>query len=338
MTPRSPAMLPALVAALAALHPGTLLGAERSCPAMAVEPDAAFRQRFPELLERIESEFRARDDIDACARIELTLHERDMIDLSVTLPDGRAAARSVTRRDDVIPTLQALLLVPEQVATVAAAAKAAPTPPVRRAPRVRLAAEPARDMPEEPAQPARQLGFELSVITGARIGDGQYGYGVGALSFLEIKSWLIGFEGRADGYRTLQGGDPETALELAFLAGKRLDFGSMALDLTLGPAIAMKGLSFSDVEVVSVAEMPPAGEPAMPPPRRLSEPSSGPVPRLLVGARLGFSPRSIFRTFVGIDGEVGPARAPVAPGDEVRSPGMPNFTVGLALGATVGTR
>jgi hypothetical protein len=332
-------MLPALVAALAALHPGALLGAERSCPAMAVEPDAAFRQRYPELLERIESELRARHDIDACARIELTLHERDVIDLSVTLPDGRAAARSVTRRDDVIPTLQALLLVPQQAATVAAAAKAPPAPaPVRRAPRVRLAAEPARDVPEQPAQPARQLGFELSVITGARIGDGQYGYGVGALSFLEIKSWLIGFEGRADGYRSLQGGDPETALELAFLAGKRLDLGSMALDLTLGPGIAMKGLTFSDVEVVSAAdEMQPATQPAMPP-RRLSEPSSGPVPRLLVGARLGFSPRSVFRTFVGIDGEVGPARAPVAPGDDVSSPGMPTFTVGLALGATVGTR
>lgn len=336
MTPRPPAMLPALVAALAALHPGALLGAERNCPAMAVEPDAAFRQRFPELLERIASEFSARRDIDACARIDLALHERDVIDLSVTLPDGRTAARSVTRRDDVIPTLQALLLVPEQV--VAAAAKA-PTPdPVRRAPRVRLAVQPARDVPEEPTQPARQLGFELSVITGARIGDGQYGYGVGALSFLEIKSWLVGFEGRADGYRTLQGGDPETALELAFLAGKRLHFGSMALDLTLGPAIAMKGLAFSDVEAVSAVEMPPATQPAMPPARRLSEPSSGPVPRLLVGARLGFSPRSVFRTFVGLDGEVGPARAPVAPGDDVKSPGMPNFTVGLALGATVGTR
>jgi hypothetical protein len=57
---------------------------------------------------------------------------------------------------------------------------------------------------------------------------------------------------------------------------------------------------------------------------------------LLVGARLGFSPRSVFRTFVGFDGELGPSRT-VDPEANVSSPRIPTFTVGLALGATVGT-
>jgi hypothetical protein len=59
---------------------------------------------------------------------------------------------------------------------------------------------------------------------------------------------------------------------------------------------------------------------------------------LLVGARLGFSPRSVFRTFVGVDGELGPSRTAAAPEANVSSsPRMPTFTVGLSLGATVGT-
>jgi hypothetical protein len=70
-------------------------------------------------------------------------------------------------------------------------------------------------------------------------------------------------------------------------------------------------------------------------PPRHADPSSGPVPRLLLGARLGFSPRSVFRTFVGIDGEVGPSRvADDAPANSARLPG---FSLGLALGGTVGT-
>jgi hypothetical protein len=57
--------------------------------------------------------------------------------------------------------------------------------------------------------------------------------------------------------------------------------------------------------------------------------------RLLLGARLGFSPRSVFRTFVGIDGEVGPTQA--SNDDVSASARLPSFSVGLALGATVGT-
>jgi hypothetical protein len=327
--------LPALAALVGGvLSPGMALALERSCAAMAIEPDAAFQQRFPDLLESIEGELRARPDIDACARVSLQLREHDAIDVSVTLPDGRAASRSVARRDDVVPTLQALLLVPEQ--QPAAPAPAAAPAPERRARRVEPAVRADRDVAPSTSSAARQLGFELSVITGARLGDGQFGYGAGALSFLEIKSWLIGFEGRADDYRPLAGGDPETALELALLAGKRLAWDTMALDLTLGPGVAMKGFAFSDTNAVQVSSMQsgmPPTLPAVPPEER----SSGPVARLLVGARLGFSSRSVFRTFIGFDGEIGPARAAVAPNDVVSSPRMPTYTVGLALGATVGT-
>lgn len=321
----------ALLATLTGFCPRAALAVERPCPGLTVEPDAGFGTRFPDLLERIQSEFRARTDLDACARVEIRLEGDSVITMSVTLPDGRAASRSVTRREDVVPTLQALLLLPDRPA-------AAPsTPPVMP----RRAAPPRAKHPDKPSPPdrdaptsstqARSLGVELSLITGARVGDGQVGYGVGALSFLEVHGWLVGFEGRVDGYRTLVGGDPQTALELAILTGKRFDFDSVALDLTAGPAVAIKGLASSRTDIVQVngSSTPP------PPPPPRSDPSSGPVPRLLLGARFGFFPRSAFRTFVGIDGEVGPAR--IADDAGPSSARLPTFSLGLSLGGTVGT-
>src|SRR5687767_5741904 len=113
MKPPHSAKLPAMVALLAALGPRVALAAERGCPAMAIEPDAGFRARYPDLLESIQSELAARADIDACARVALRLETGAGIDVSVTLPDGRTASRNVARRDDVMLALQALLLVPD---------------------------------------------------------------------------------------------------------------------------------------------------------------------------------------------------------------------------------
>jgi len=329
MKPRHPATLPALMALLTTLGPRALPAAERECAAIAIEPDASFRDRFPDLVEHIQSELAARPDLDACARVELHLQDRVVIRVSVTLPDGRAASRSVARSDDVMPTLEALLLVPEQTPSAAAAPTPPAPAPARHALRAVQAERTDRDLPSPPTKATRQLGFELSAISGVRIGDSQFGYGAGVLSFLEVHRWLVGFEGRADGYRSVYGSDPETALELAILAGRRVDFGSVALDFTAGPGMAMKGVTLSQSETVPVGSMPAS----MPHP----EPTSGPVPRLLLGARLGFSPRSVFRTFVGVDGELGPRHTPVAPATNIGSPQMPRFTIGLALGATVGT-
>jgi hypothetical protein len=336
MTPRHLSQLTALAALLAAFAPRVALAAERDCPAIAIEPDAQFRAHFPELLAHIQSELAARVDIDACAHVALRLEDDAALGVAVTLPDGRSASRSVARHEDVMATLEALLLVPEPAPQVSEPKPSPPPPakverPLRHHPRVAAPEASDRDVPMQTAPGARQLGFELSAVSGMRIGDGQFGYGAGVLSFLQIHSWLLGFQGRADGYRSISGSDPETALELAILAGYRCDFGSVALDFTAGPGVAMKGVTLSARESVPVPNVPPAA----PPPR--SEPSSGPVPRLLLGARLGFSPRSLFRTFVGIDGELGPSRTSVDPEENIESPRMPTFTVGLALGATVGT-
>ncbi|HET7540170.1 MAG TPA: hypothetical protein VFK05_09865 [Polyangiaceae bacterium] len=282
----------------------------------------------------------SRDDIDACASITLRLGVDSTIRVEVALPDGRAASRDALRQEDVIPILQALLLVPEPVPVLPA-----PT----RSPMTGSLGEPARARPRAAAGrtgdsagssgsslPGRTggLGVELSLVSGARFGDGQVSYGLGAQSFLDVNSWLVGFAGRADRYYQLADAQAQTALELGVVAGKRLRFGGVTVDLTAGPGFAIKGALASQTEVAVVqgasGEPPPSAPQRSPPP----EPSSGAVPRLLAGAHLGFSPSSVLRSFVGVDGTFGSARAE---GLSPYSPGMPRWTLGLTLGATVGT-
>jgi hypothetical protein len=329
MKPSSRAAQVAAFAALSAWFcPSPARAVERNCPGMAVEGDTAVRQQWPGLLPRIQREFSVRPDVDACAHVTLH-HENDSrIGISVVLPDGRAAFRSVPGEDEVISALQALLLVPERPrpASPPASEAAAPaprlTPPSTTMAGLDHGATPPRDTP-------RKLGVELSIITGARVGDGQFGAGAGVLSFLELHGWLIGFEGRADSYRPLAGGDPETALELGVLAGRRFDLGRVAVDLTAGPAVAMTGMN-AQGDITRVETATPMELSAQPPERE-----TGPVPRLLLGARVGFSPRSVFRTFLGVDGEIGPGTS--SENAFNTSGRLPEFAIGLALGATVGT-
>lgn len=324
----------AVVACLGTLAPGRAVGAEQRCATVAVEGDAPLRERWPELLGRVRTDLTARADMDACAHVELSLEAGSGIGVLVTLPDGRTASRTVTRPDDVAPTLQALLLVPERTPdrhTRPALPLPAPKP-------TGVTADTGIEPPSSrPPRAPRVLGIELSLMTSARVGDHQWGYGVGALSFVEAYGWLVGFEGRADGYQPLEGGDTQTTLSLALLAGRRFHFEPVAFDLITGPALAMAGVTFGQSEVVSVRET--AG--AMPKPTGSApapQAEMGPAPRWRFGARLGFSPRSVFRPFVGVDGELGLTRAAEADAS-LNAPvaHLPNYSVGIGVGATVGT-
>ena len=332
--------LPVVCAVLCALAPSAAGAAERACLAPNVVSDEALRERWPDLVRQVRDEVLSRADIDTCASVTLGLAADSTVRVGVSLPDGRAASRRASRPEDVLPLLQALLLMPERVLIPAQPERSQTTTSTKQPLQTRPPAT--TRFPDSPdvsgaplARRAGGLGVELSVIGGARFGDGQASYGVGAQSFLDISGWLIGFEGRADRYHHFSGAQSQTALELGALAGKRFRFRSVTLDVTAGPGFAIKGALSSETEVVVVEGSSPAPPPLPPPPPPSgSETSSGPVPRLLTGVRLGFSPRSLLRTFVGVDGTFGPARA-----DEVgpSSPRMPRWTLGLTLGATVGT-
>jgi hypothetical protein len=290
--------------------------------------------RWPELPQRVREAFEAREDVDRCARILLTLH-KGVIGVEVLLPDGRAAQRSVSRGDEVVPVLEALLIVPpapptptvvpsSPATTTSAPLPASVTPQPADAAMLTVASVPAREAPGPmmSIQPSSHMRVELSVLTGARIGDGQASVGLGAVSFLELSGWLVGFAGRADRYETLDGTHSASALELALLGGRCLRFRTMALDLVGGPAVALGGTT-------TYATSSPTGN-------NQSASASNTVPRLLVEARLVFAALSTVHTFVAVDGDFGPANSPDA-SLLPNAPRLPTWTAGLALGATVGT-
>ena len=311
-----------------------LADARESCTALTIQADNHVLARWPELPERLRSTFEAREDIDACARVRLRL--RRELHVEVTLPDGRAAGRVVADAEDVAQVLEALLLVPASNPSSQPSVETpvAPSPPPTVPPPAPLTfagEEPpgsdrnvpvptTRGRPRPP--PGREVGLELSALTGARVG-GPTSLGAGVLAFADVTGWLVGVGGRFDRYAMRMA--QVRAIEAALLGGRRFRWNDTALDLVTGPGLIAIDTGGDAPQVVAVR----------PPQVVAPEQRTSTLPRLVLGARLHFRMHSTLRTFVGLDAEVGPPGAPPASGG---TGSLPIATIGLALGATVGTR
>jgi hypothetical protein len=306
---------------------------------MVVKADAEVLSLFPELPSRIRRTFADQVGVDTCAQVHLSMNH-PAITVDVTLSDGRSASRSVPEREDVMAVLTALLLVPPSESLQAAAdgstepvgapapaessksgvvSKPEPKKQLQRPTwRVGTDAEPTQDSIEDAA--GGGLGIELSVVTGARIGEDQTCVGLGALSLLDISGWLLGFQGRAESY-TAQPSPSRTAFSLSALGGGRFRSGSMAIDFLTGPTVML--------QEDSSLRVGPAGE-------IVEENSSGAAPRWFVASHLNFAARSVLRGFVGVEGDI--ALTQESDNDPQAAPPLPAWTLGLALGGTVGTR
>jgi hypothetical protein len=305
------------------------------CASRAVEADASLVARWPDLSNQIQEAFEARDDVDPCARIKLMLTGAVII-VEVRLPDGRSAVRAVPGPDDVLPALEALLLLPQGDPRQPRADSPVETSPTRLAaagPGGRAEVGVSLSLSEAPlAAPTTSPGHlrvDLSVAAGGRVGDGKVGLDLGMLSSAELRGWLLGFQGHLNRYYATSSGTPEmppdgpAALELGLFAGRRLRFAGIALDLFAGPALALHGTSTSS------AQAAPTGTTVT------KTTSTNPIPRLLASSRLTFG-RSTLRSFVEVDGEVG-RTGPTSDAPPI-GPQLPAWTIGVALGAMVGTR
>jgi hypothetical protein len=303
---------------LAILGEAPARASELRCRPIVVEADAVVRDRWPELADTVTAALATRTDLDVCARVRLSTPEAATPDVlvEVELPDGRSTSRSVAR-EDIVPTLQALLVVPSSAKADAPPARASSADAASGPREANHDVLPSRPPPAS----SNRIRLELSVATGARVGDRQASAGLGLLSFVDISSWLAGFAARADYFQQMNGGPPGAAFTLAVLGGRRFPIRSVALDFIGGPALAMQESSRS------VVESPAIG-------RTVTE-TDGARPRIVLGTRLVFRARSTFRPFIGLDGDfdVGAEEAALPPGNHR----LPAWTFGLALGGTVGT-
>jgi len=306
---------------------GPALAADPACAPTPVEIDPRVRAQWPELAGRIKGALHGRRDVDPCARITIRLSQGTII-LEVVLPDGRSASRSLSRGEDVVPTLEALLLLP------AAPGRSPDAEAPRAAKPVDVVAQPTApgastivSVAEGPAADRGSAPFhlEFSLAAGVRTGDGQGGLALGALTFFDLGGWLLGFEGVAARYQAAIDGEGAQSLELCVLGGRRFRFEHASIDVTAGPALALRGIGSQRVSAMAGST---SGQ--VPPPT-----SDGPWARLLGGARVNFRTHSLVRTFAGVEGEVALERwsTPVPTAE----PRLPPWVVGLVFGGTVGT-
>jgi hypothetical protein len=287
------------------------------CSGAGVEAEPGLRAAHPALVGEVRRALADREGIEPCARVELGL-ERSAILVGVTLADGRSATRMIADSRDVVPVVEALLLVPapepEPEAPPAPGAK--PTPKAAERPRpVRRILAPELTLQPPPAGSSR-TGIEVSLAAGVRLGDGQSSLGLGAISFLELSSWLFGLGLRADHYESPI--EAYSVAELMALFGHRFRVHRAAVDLVAGPALVL--------QADSTVEIGPMGE--------SRQTGTEPVPRLAFAGHVHFGPPSSLHPFVGIEGEAGPTTVQ----DPHQSPQLPAWTLGVALGASVGTR
>jgi hypothetical protein len=285
------------------------------CTGAGVEAEPGLSAAHPALVDEVRRVLAQREGIEPCARVELGLARKAIL-VGVTLADGRSATRAIADSRDVVPVVEALLLVPAPEPEPPPAPHAQTTQkPTERPRSVRRIIAPELSAQPAPADPSRS-GVEVSLAAGVRLGDGQSSVGLGAISFLELSSWLLGLGLRADHYESPS--EAYSVMELMAPFGHRFRVHSAAVDLVAGPALVL--------QTDSAVESGPNGE--------SRHTGTEPVPRLAFAGHVHFGPPSSLHPFVGVEGEAGPTTVQ----DPQRSPELPAWTLGVALGASVGTR
>ncbi|HEU5076313.1 MAG TPA: hypothetical protein VFU02_19100, partial [Polyangiaceae bacterium] len=209
------------------------LAAEQPCTGVTVTAHPGVVGRWPTLPERVRNAVAERSDIDHCARAHLGT-SGETITLEVILDDGRSTIRELSAAEDVVPALEALLLVPPREAVETSGAVETVRPPHDAEKKLGRRSSPTRPpaMSEhdaavpaergELAQPEAGVGFLFSIGGGARTGDGQTSGNLGAMALLNLSGWLVGLDGRAVTYEVPPSdGIPQSAAELTAVAGYR---------------------------------------------------------------------------------------------------------------------
>ncbi len=183
----------------------------------------------------------ARAPLSECASVELAVSAKGGALLTFSTKDGRRAVRGLRSPDELLPSLEALLvtLLGGVEPTVPAPAPSPPAPPLRPAPPSPPAALPA---PERPGQGTR---FVLGGSAGARLALAG-AYMAPALVLrpgVRVGRWELGGSVEWDpAYAYLPGGAPAGfslgSFQAGFTVGRREPVGSIELGYGLGLAVA----------------------------------------------------------------------------------------------------
>ena len=102
-------------------------------------------------------------------------------------------------------------------------------------------------------------------------------------------------------------------------------------DFAAGPLVATQGASLRTDEARVTVREEMDGEPSM---REQTVTESGAEPRVFLGSRLSFAPGATFQGFVAFDGDFTLVKNSDGPTGVIE---LPDWTLGLSVGSTVGT-
>ena len=318
-SPRIAPMLVTLCGVMAILvGPSPAWAVEDEC-SPTVEIDAGLLATWPTPRAEVDRLLATQQSLEPCAHVTLR-RTQPGITIAVRLRDGRATERTVTSEQDVVPALTALLLLPEDL-HVSQRAQRAVVRDTRGSTRNPSTTEPTieRSVAGSTAEAPASWGLEMSLFTAAAAGNGQVSLGAGALALLERHGWSLGFQARADAFDSPD--HTYATLGVMGVLGRRWRWEAVTLDALSGPALVILSSA--------IEEQGPEGV--------MRASTSRPAARWAAGGHLTFAPSWALRPFVGVQGDVGATG--VAEGElAARLPRLPVWTLGLALGATVGTR
>lgn len=255
---------------------------------------------------------------DRDARVRIVPSGHDLV-VEVALRDGRRTLRRVTATERLVPTLEALVLVPAIPGEDEMPARPEPAP-IATADDATSVAPPARA--PTPAQSAASppVAFEASALFGGRVAGPFVSVAPAIGGRLRLGPWLFGVAGRWDVFQRPTRASTSTfemdTVAFGIELGRRVTLGAGALDVGVAPRL--------------VAETQTA--------ESLDGEQSSSATDLRLGALARWAPTTAGVHFVvELDAELSPSRLRRSLRLDPALPALPAWSAGIALGVAWAT-
>jgi hypothetical protein len=226
----------AAVAGLADASPASAATERATCGGPLLVVDDTVGLEWAPAVQAARARVRKNDDLDRCAALRIDRAE-DGLRIRVTTADGRAALRKISAPERLVPTLEALLVLPPLATTPSA-------PDPYEPPDEATGGPPERAPPEAPGRAAH---LEVGVGAIGRVAGAPLYGGGGFASFaqLAMDRWLVGVTARWEAIDdTLALPSPSgfnmQTFEVGVGIGRRAIIGPLGLDAVLGPEVIVE--------------------------------------------------------------------------------------------------
>jgi hypothetical protein len=317
-------LLLGLVASVRVVH------AQASTPACAGLPvhlQGAFTPRWQEALEHACVNLTLHKDLDRSALLRVIMTQQDQLQLDVILADGRTTQRRLSAPDDLLKTIEALLVLPIWLQTDTHASLTHAT---------RAATDRAEDSERPPAllplratvispEVSTRLGVEIGIEAAVRLARAPTYLNPALALYAGIlpEAWWLGIELRWEPYQYPLRVSPPSDFQMDSMAGgllvaRRVSLGFVNLNIGMN---LLAAATFQTFDLHGGAERS----------ETLVDVRTGAICRVLLGT-------AAWRGSLSLGIDVSPLRVRRSVALEADLPAVPVWSLGLGLGIAWGNR